>query len=71
MKTIIKLNIERLEENEQEYFVATSNDVQGLVAEGNTIEEVVNIASDLARLLIELDQQGGLHTRQALPRLPD
>ena len=55
MKTIIKLNIERFEENGREYFVATSKDIQGLVAEGNTLEEVVDIASDLARLLIEID----------------
>jgi predicted RNase H-like HicB family nuclease len=56
MKAVIKLNIERLEENGQEYFVATNNDVQGLVAEGKTIEEVVDITSDLARLLIDIDQ---------------
>lgn len=55
MKTIIKLSIERFEENAEEYFVATREDIQGLVAEGNTIEEVIDIASDLARLLVELD----------------
>lgn len=57
MKTLVKLNIEKFEENGQEYFVATSEDVQGLVAEGNTIEEVIDIASDLVRLFIELDQE--------------
>ncbi len=46
MKTIIKLRIERFEEQGQEYFVATSDDIQGLVAEGNTVEEAVAIAED-------------------------
>jgi predicted RNase H-like HicB family nuclease len=29
--------------------------LQGLVAEGNTVEEAVGIAEDLAHLLLELD----------------
>ena len=57
MKTIIKLQIEKFQEKGQEYFVATSDQIQGLVAEGSTIEEVVAIASDLALILIELDQK--------------
>ena len=57
MKTLIKLQIEKFQEKGKEYFVATSDQIQGLVAEGNTIEEVVAIASDLARILIELDQK--------------
>ncbi len=57
MKTIVKLKIERFEEQGQEYFVATSDDIQGLVAEGNTVEETVAIAEDLAHHLLELDRQ--------------
>lgn len=57
MKTIIKLKIERFEEQGQEYFVATSDDLQGLVAEGNTVEEAVAIAQDLAHLLLELERK--------------
>jgi predicted RNase H-like HicB family nuclease len=57
MKTIIKLKIERFEEQGQEYFVATSDDLQGLVAEGNTVEETVAIAEDVAHHLLELDRQ--------------
>ncbi|ACK67207.1 conserved hypothetical protein [Rippkaea orientalis PCC 8801] len=53
MKTLITLKIEKFEEKGQEYFVATSDQIQGLVAEGDTIEEVVEIASDLAKILIE------------------
>ncbi len=33
MKTLIKLKIEKFEEQQEEYFVATSNDLEGLVAE--------------------------------------
>ncbi|MDJ0845294.1 DUF1902 domain-containing protein [Crocosphaera sp.] len=54
MKTLITLKIEKFEEKGQEYFVATSDQIQGLVAEGNTVEEVVEIVSDLAKILIEL-----------------
>jgi predicted RNase H-like HicB family nuclease len=56
MKTIIKLKIERFEEEGQEYFVAISDDIQGLVAEGNTLEEAVVIAEDLAHQLLELNR---------------
>ena len=38
MKTLIRLKIERFFENETEYFLATSDDLQGLVAEGETIQ---------------------------------
>jgi predicted RNase H-like HicB family nuclease len=54
MQTLIKLNIEKYEENEQEYFLATSDDLQGLVAEGQTLEEVIEIAEDVARILLEI-----------------
>lgn len=57
MKTLIQLNIEKLSEAGQEYYLATSDDIQGLVAEGQTIEEVIEIASDLAKMLLELQQQ--------------
>ncbi|ANV87515.1 type II toxin-antitoxin system HicB family antitoxin [Picosynechococcus sp. PCC 7117] len=57
MKTLIHLKIEKLHEAGQDYYLATSEDVQGLVAEGQTIEEVIEIASDLAKILLELHQQ--------------
>ncbi len=52
MQTFIKLQIEKYEEQGQIYFVATSDAVQGLVAEGSTIEEVVEIAQDVAKTLL-------------------
>ncbi|MGD1713167.1 DUF1902 domain-containing protein [Dapis sp. BLCC M172] len=38
MKTLIRLKIEGFWENETEYFIARSDDLQGLVAEGQTIQ---------------------------------
>lgn len=51
MERIIRLHIERLPEG---VFLATSEDVQGLVAQGRTIQETVEIARDLAKSLMEL-----------------
>lgn len=57
MKTLIKLKIEKFSEQEQEYFVATSDDLEGLVAEGETIEEAIAIAQDVAKVLLELQKE--------------
>ena len=57
MKTLIKLKIERFEAEGQEYFVATSDELQGLVAEGETVEKVIEIAEDVARILLEIEQE--------------
>jgi predicted RNase H-like HicB family nuclease len=57
MKTLIKLKIEKFLEQEEEYFVATSDDLEGLVAEGKTIEEVIEIAQDVAKVLLELEKK--------------
>jgi predicted RNase H-like HicB family nuclease len=56
MKTLIRLKIEKLIENHQEYFVATSHNLEGLVAEGKTINKVIEIAPDVAKVLLELEQ---------------
>ena len=47
---IIHLHIERLPEG---VYLATSDDVQGLVAQGRTVAETVEIARDVARKLLE------------------
>ncbi len=57
MQTLIRLRIERFIENEQEYFVATSEDLQGLVAEGKTVQEAIEIAEDVAKILLELEKE--------------
>lgn len=50
MEHVVQLHIERLPEG---VYLATSDEVQGLVAQGRTIQETIEIARDVARKLIE------------------
>lgn len=50
MEHLIQLHIERLPEG---VYLATSDDVQGLIAQGRTLQETVEIARDVAKKLIE------------------
>ena len=50
MERIIRLHIEKLPEGD---YLATSDDVQGLVAQGRTVVETVEIARDVAKRLFE------------------
>ena len=50
MERIINIHIEKLPEG---VFLATSDDIQGLVAQGRTAIEALEIARDVARKLIE------------------
>ncbi len=50
MEKIIKLHIEKLPEG---FFLATSDEVQGLVAQGRTVTETLEIARDVAKKLLE------------------
>jgi predicted RNase H-like HicB family nuclease len=50
MERIINLHIEKLPEGD---YLATSDDIQGLVAQGRTVSEVMEIARDVARRLLE------------------
>jgi predicted RNase H-like HicB family nuclease len=50
MEAIINIKIEKLEEGG---YLATSEDIQGLIAQGRTIAETMEIAQDVARKLIE------------------
>lgn len=50
MERIINLHIEKLSEG---VYLATSEDVPGLVAQGRTATETLEIARDVARKLIE------------------
>jgi predicted RNase H-like HicB family nuclease len=54
MEKIINIHIEKLPEG---MYLATSQDVQGLVAQGRTVTEALEIARDVARKLIEAKQQ--------------
>jgi predicted RNase H-like HicB family nuclease len=50
MEKMIDIQIEHLPEG---LYLATSKDVQGLVAQGRTIWETVEIARDVAKKLLE------------------
>ncbi|MDH5542802.1 MAG: type II toxin-antitoxin system HicB family antitoxin [Nitrospinota bacterium] len=51
-----KLHLEALEEGG---YVATSKDLPGLVAQGRTLSETIEIAHDVARKLIESYKEHG------------
>jgi predicted RNase H-like HicB family nuclease len=50
MEFVIRIQIERLPEG---VYLATSEDLPGLVAQGRTVAEALEIARDVARRLIE------------------
>lgn len=50
MERVLNLHIEKLPEG---VYLATSDDVQGLVAQGRTITETLEIARDVAKKLLE------------------
>ena len=52
MERVIKLTVERLPEG---VYLATSENPQGLLVEAPTMAEVLDIADDIARILIEHD----------------
>ena len=54
MERIVRLQIAKLPEG---VYLATSEDIQGLLAQGRTVSETVEIARDVARKLLELQQE--------------
>lgn len=54
MERIINIHIEKLPEG---VYLATSDDIQGLVAQGRTIWETLEIARDVARKLLEAQEE--------------
>ncbi|MDD1611783.1 MAG: type II toxin-antitoxin system HicB family antitoxin [Gammaproteobacteria bacterium] len=50
MEQIVNLHIEKLPEG---FYLATSDDISGLVAQGRTITETLEIARDVAKKLLE------------------
>ena len=50
MEKLLNLHIEKLPEG---LYLATSDNIQGLVAQGRTINETIEIARDIAKKLIE------------------
>lgn len=54
MEQIINLHIEKLPEG---VYLATSDDIQGLIAQGRTVSETMEIARDVARRLLEAQEE--------------
>ncbi len=54
MEKVVNIHIEKLPEG---LYLATSDDVQGLIAQGRTISETIEIARDVAKKLLE-SQEG-------------
>ena len=54
MEQIVNLHIEKLPEG---VYLATSDDIPGLVAQGRTITETVEIARDVAKKLLEIQAE--------------
>jgi len=50
MEQIVKIRVEKLPEG---FYLATSEEIQGLVAQGRTVTETLEIARDVARRLLE------------------
>lgn len=50
MEKQINIPVEKLSEG---YYLATSDDLHGLVAQGRTITETLKIARDIAKKLLE------------------
>ena len=53
MEKIVNLHIEKLPEG---VYLATSDNLQGLVVQGRTISETLEIARDVAKKLIEAQE---------------
>lgn len=54
MEKIVNIHIKKLPEG---VYLATSEDIQGLVAQGRTVTEALEIARDIAKKLLEAGAQ--------------
>ena len=54
MERIVNLHIEKLPEG---FYLATSDNIQGLIAQGRTIAETIEIAKDVAKKLLEAREE--------------
>jgi predicted RNase H-like HicB family nuclease len=62
MELVVRIQVEELPEG---LYLATSDELPGLVAQGRTIAETLDIARDVARKLIEARRE-----REGEPSLP-
>ena len=63
MEQIVNLHIEHLPEG---VYLATSDDIPGLVAQGRTVTETLEIARDVAKKLLEAqaERQGAVQLKE-------
>jgi predicted RNase H-like HicB family nuclease len=64
MEHIVNLHIEKLPEG---VYLATSDDVPGLIAQGRTITETLEIARDVAKKLITAQDERAAQKAALLP----
>lgn len=62
MEQIINIHVEKLPEG---VYLATSDDLPGLVAQGRTVTEAMEIARDVARKILDAQAE-----RRQNPKLP-
>jgi predicted RNase H-like HicB family nuclease len=62
MELAIRIHVDELPEG---LFLATSDELPGLIAQGRTVAEALDIARDVARKLIEARRE-----RDVIPNLP-
>jgi predicted RNase H-like HicB family nuclease len=62
MEQIINIHIEKLPEG---VYLATSDDISGLIAQGRTITETLEIACDIANKFLEAEAEHHLNTEKA------
>ncbi len=65
MEQVANLHIEKLPEG---FYLATSDDIPGLVAQGRTITETVEIARDVAKKLLEAQAERQPHAKLINPQ---
>ncbi len=61
MEGTIKIQVEKLPEG---YYLATSSEVQGLVAQGMTVTETLEIARDIVKKLLESQNSTEIHVHE-------
>ncbi len=67
MEQIANLHIEKLPEG---VYLATCKDIPGLLAQGRTITETLEIARDVAKKLLEAQTERHHHTQRASTQDP-
>ena len=66
MERVIRIHVEKLPEG---VYLATTEDIQGLVGQGRSVAETLEVARDVARKLLEEQGQNG--SAGPLPEVTD